>query len=61
MLMRKLEEQIENDELLNNDWSDEPTSFVSETHEKYFIPGFVSQDPKPITVIVVFLSGKILQ
>ena len=49
-LTRKLIDQMDFEENLKNDFFDEPTNFVSEAHEKFSVPGFVSIPPKPISV-----------
>ena len=50
MLTQKLLNELDREENLNNDYFDEPTSFVSEAHEKFAVTGFVSKPPKPIAV-----------
>ena len=37
---------------LENDYFDEATHFVSEAREKYAIPGFVHQPPRPTVVLL---------
>ena len=56
LVTKKLLDQMRNEENLENDYFDEPTNFVSEAHEKFSVPGFVSQPPKPITVYIYFLN-----
>ncbi len=48
LVTKKLLEDMRQEENLINDFFDEPTNFVSEAHEKFSVPGFVSQPPKPI-------------
>ncbi len=55
MLTRKILNQMDTEDNIKNDYFDEPTNFVSEAHEKYAVPGFVSVPPKPIAVIMNFL------
>lgn len=52
MLTRKILDQMDVEENLKNDFYDEPTNFVSETHEHFNKPGFVSVPPKPIAVCI---------
>jgi hypothetical protein len=55
MLTKKILDELDQEENLKNDYFDEPTNFVSEAHEKFSVPGFVSTPPKPIAVIILFL------
>ena len=48
--MGKILDQMDAEENLKNDFYDEPTSYVSEAHEHFNKPGFVSVPPKPIAV-----------
>ena len=48
--MGKILDQMDAEENLKNDFYDEPTSYVSEAHEHFNKPGFVSMPPKPIAV-----------
>ena len=48
LVTKKLLDDMRQEENLVNDFFDEPTNFVSEAHEKFSVPGFVSQPPKPI-------------
>ena len=52
IIKKQLLDDMEKEENLNNDYYDEPTNFVSEAHEKFSVPGFVSLPPKPITVSI---------
>ncbi len=54
MLTRKILDQMDTEENCKNDYFDEPTNFLSEAHERYLVPGFVSVPPKPIAVILIF-------
>lgn len=54
LVTKKLLEEMRKEENLENDYFDEPTNFVSEAHEKFNVPGFVSQPPKPIAVRIIF-------
>ena len=56
IVTKKLLEKMRQEENFENDYFDEPTNFVSEAHEKFSIPGFVSQPPKPITVYINFIK-----
>jgi hypothetical protein len=48
MLTKKLLDEMDQEQNLKNDYFDEPTNYVSEANEKFSVPGFVSQPPKPI-------------
>ena len=50
MLTRKLLDQMDKEEGLKNDYYDEPTNYISEAHERFDVPGFVSKPPQPIGV-----------
>lgn len=50
MLTRKLLDQMDKEEGLNNDYYDEPTNYTSEAHGQFDVPGFVSKPPQPIGV-----------
>jgi hypothetical protein len=50
ILTEKLMEEFGNDET-TNDYLDEPTSYISEAHEKYMVHGFVHEPIKPTGVI----------
>ena len=52
MLTRKILDQMDVEENLKNDFYDEPTNYVSEAHEHFSKPGFVSVPPKPIAVCI---------
>lgn len=40
-------QKMEEEDNLKNDWVDEATQFVTETQEKFFLPGFKSTLPEP--------------
>lgn len=52
LVTKKLLDEMRKEDNLENDFFDEPTNFVSEAHERFAVPGFVSIPPKPITVLI---------
>ncbi len=49
-IRKKLIQEMEIEQNSENDYFDEPTSYVSETIDRFIKPGFVHQPPKPSTV-----------
>ncbi len=49
-IRNKLIQEMEREEYIENDFFDEPTNYVTEAKDKYVVPGFVHQPPKPTTV-----------
>jgi hypothetical protein len=51
---------MEKEENVGNDYCDEAINYVSEAQEKYVVPGFVHQPPKPTTVGIFLRKNKYL-
>ncbi len=49
-IRNKLIKEMESESGFDNDYFDESTNFVSEAREKFNVPGFVHQPPRPTVV-----------
>ena len=49
-IRNKLIKEMEAESCLENDYFDEATNFVSEARERFSVPGFVHQPPRPTVV-----------